>query len=73
MSGYNVEVPKTKFGLIEWRNYQNEKPSENDNCLVVVGSDVLAARYTRGAFFANSWSRVEKPYLWSPWPKAPVA
>jgi hypothetical protein len=68
-----VDVPQTKFGLIEWRNPTNEKPKENDRCLIVIGSDVLAARFTHGEFYANNWTRAKAVRVWSPWPQAPVA
>jgi len=68
-----VEVPPTKWSLIEWRNTQNEKPQENDRVLIIIGAEVLAARYCHGEFFANNWTRAHAVRAWSPWPKAPVS
>jgi hypothetical protein len=73
MSAYDLQIPKTKFSLIEWRNPSNEKPKENDRCLIIIGSDVLAARFTHGEFYANNWTRAKSVSAWSPWPQAPVA
>ena len=73
MSGYNVDVPTSKWSLLEWRNPANVKPKENDRCLVIVGNDVLAARYANGTFYANNWTRAEAVAGWSAWPKAPLA
>lgn len=73
MSGYNVDVPNSKWSLLEWRNPANEKPKENDRCLIIIGNDVLAARYTHGSFYANNWTRAERVAGWSAWPKAPLA
>ena len=72
MSGYDVQIPQTKFSLIEWRK-PNDRPQENDRVLINVGSDVLAARFVNGAYFANNWSRAENIVGWAAWPKAPVA
>ena len=73
MSAIDIFVPLTKFSLLEWRNPQNEKPQENDRCLVIIGNDVLAARYTHGEFFANNWTRANSVRAWSSWPKAPLS
>jgi hypothetical protein len=72
MPSINIEVPKTKFGLIEWRD-SNDRPAENDQCLVVVGAAVLAARYHHGEFYLSNWTRAYTVRWWSPWPKAPIA
>jgi hypothetical protein len=72
MSAYDVQIPKTKFGLIEWRD-SNDRPEENDQCLVVVGAAVLAARYHYGEFYLSNWTRAKTVRWWSPWPKAPIA
>ena len=72
MSVCDVQVPQTKFSLIEWRK-PNDRPKENDRVLINVGSDVLAARFVNGAYFANNWSRAENIIGWAEWPKAPVA
>ena len=72
MSAIDVRVPLTKFSLLEWRK-PDEKPQENDRVLIIIGCDVLAARYTHGEFFANNWTRANSVRAWSPWPKAPVA
>lgn len=73
MPAIDVQIPKTKFSLLEWRNPLDEKPSENDRCLIIIGADILAARYTHGEFFANNWTRANAVRAWSPWPKAPVS
>ena len=72
MSACEVEIPKTKFSLIEWRK-PDDRPKENDRVLIIIGSDVLAARFVNGAYFANNWSRAENIICWAAWPKAPVA
>ena len=68
-----VDVPKTKFSLLEWRNPANEKPQENDRCLIIIGADVLAARFTHGEVYANNWTRAKAVRAWSPWPQPPVS
>ena len=72
MSAYDVDVPRTKFSLIEWRK-PDDRPKENDRVLIIIGNDVLAARYTHGTFYANNWTRAEAVVCWADWPKAPVA
>ena len=71
MSGYNVDVPKAKWTLIEWRNPANVKPKENDKCLVVVGDDIHPARFVNGAYFLGNWTRASLVNAWSEWPKPP--
>ena len=71
MSVCNVQIPETKFSLIEWRK-PNERPKENDRVLIVDGRDVLAARYIHGDFFVSGWRLVKNPFAWTEWPKAPV-
>lgn len=72
MSAFEVAVQKVKWSLLEWRNPANEKPKENDRCLVIVGDDVVAARFFNGAFYQNNWTRTEKIVGWSAWPKPPI-
>ena len=45
-----TNIPKTNWTLLEWRKYSNEKPKNNDRCLIVIGKDVVAARFLNGAF-----------------------
>jgi hypothetical protein len=71
MPSINIEIPKTKFGLIEWRN-TNDKPQENDRFLVVVGISVMVARFHRNEFYMDNWTRAKAVRWWSPWPKAPI-
>jgi hypothetical protein len=72
MPSIDVQIPKTKFGLIEWRD-TDDKPQENDRCLVVIGVSVMVARFHHGEFYMDNWTRANTVRCWSPWPKAPVA
>ena len=72
MSACNVEVPKTKWTLIEWRN-PNDRPKENDRCLVICGADIHPARFVNGAFFLGNWERATLVVSWAAWPKPPHA
>ena len=71
MPSISIEIPKTKFGLIEWRD-TNDKPQENDRCLVVVGVSVMVARFHHNEFYMDNWTRAKAVRWWSPWPKAPI-
>jgi hypothetical protein len=72
MPSIDLQIPKTKFGLIEWRD-TDDKPQENDRCLVVIGVSVMVARFHHGEFYMDNWTRANTVRCWSPWPKAPVA
>ena len=72
MPSIDVQIPKTKFGLIEWRD-TDDKPQENDRCLVVIGVSVMVARFHHGEFYMDNWTRANTVRWWSPWPKAPIA
>ena len=72
MPSIDVQIPKTKFGLIEWRD-TDDKPQENDRCLVVIGISVMVARFHRGEFYMDNWTRASTVRCWSPWPKAPIS
>jgi hypothetical protein len=72
MPSIDLQIPKTKFGLIEWRN-TDDKPQENDRCLVVIGISVMVARFHLGEFYMDNWTRASLVRCWSPWPKAPIS
>lgn len=72
MSVIEVNIPRVKWSLLEWKNPNNEKPKENDRVLVNVGDDVVATRFTHGAFYQNNWTRTEKIVGWALWPKPPI-
>ena len=69
---YTVDVSDVKWTMLEWKNPANEKPQENDRCLIILGGDVLAARFTHGEFYANNWTKAKSVRAWSAWPKAPI-
>ena len=71
MSAYDVQVPRTKFSLIEWRK-PDDRPKENDRCLVIVGADIHPARFVGGAFYTSNWQRASLINAWAAWPKPPV-
>lgn len=67
-----VDVPPTKWSLLEWRKFPNDKPKENDRCLVIAGGNVHSAWFVNNAFFTSTWERATVVRLWAEWPKAPV-
>lgn len=73
MSAYNVDIPNSKWTMLEWRNPNYDKPSEGNRVLVVSGGDIHPARFVNGAFFLGDWTRASVVSLWSPWPKPPLA
>ena len=66
-----VEVPDTKWSLIEWRKFENYRPKENSRCLVVVGGDIQSAWFVNDSFFTSTWERATVVRFWAEWPKAP--
>jgi hypothetical protein len=68
-----VDVPTTKWSLLEWRRIEDEKPKENDRCLVIIGAVVLVGRFHSGQFYLDNWTRAKSISYWSPWPKAIIS
>ena len=68
----DVKIEPAKFSIMEWRNPKNDRPKENDRCLVIVGSDVHAARFIGGSYFLINWTRANVVDAWAEWPKAPI-
>jgi len=72
MEVYEVNIPKTYWTLLHWRNIKNEEPQEGSKCLVIHGKEILATRYMRGEFYPNNWDKITGIIYWSDWPKPPI-
>jgi len=72
MSAIDVEVPQTKWSMLEWHNPKKEKPKKDERVLMDCGSVVHSGRYVDARFICAIGEIAQKDIrLWSSWPTAP--
>ena len=67
----DVEVPDTKWSMIEWHSTK-EKPKKDERILMESGGVVFSGRYLDDRFVCAVGEILKKDIrLWSSWPTAP--
>jgi len=68
----DIEVPDTKWSMLEWHNPKKEKPKKDERILMDCDGVVYSGRYVDSRFVCIMGEIAQKDIrLWSSWPIAP--